>query len=124
MHPRTKKVLIVEDDFTVVFMLQVCYEQLGFEVVANLDCAPTAIEYIRENPNIDLISMDITLVSKQTGLEAAVEIRNMGVNTPIIFASANIDLREKTMQIPFSTFCEKPMGFTAITRAVNEVLSL
>jgi two-component SAPR family response regulator len=124
MSANRPKILIVEDEYLIVFMLQMCYEQMGFDVVETFDCADKAIHFVEKNPNIDLISMDISLASTKTGLDAARIIRNSGNNTPILFISGNTDFQKEVNKISFSSFSEKPIGLDGITHAVNRILGL
>lgn len=122
MMPR--KVLIVEDDSVVVFMLQMCYEPLGFVVAACVETAEAALAFLVANPDIDLISMDITLASPKTGVEAAREIRATGINTPIIFVSGSVEHLTNCQNISNSTFIEKPATISDIGTIVNKIFKL
>jgi CheY-like chemotaxis protein len=116
-----KKLLIVEDDAFMVFMLQLCYEPLGFEVVNCVDTAEAAIEFMAKNTDISLISMDITLCSPKTGLDAARAIRQLGIETPIFFISGNVEHIPTCKQISNSSFLEKPVTLEDVSRLVYQV---
>jgi CheY-like chemotaxis protein len=119
-----KKILIVEDEYLIVFMLQMYYEQIPLEVVAALDCADAAVKIVQEQPDIDIISMDISLASQKTGLDAAKAIRALGINIPIVFISGNSDYKHEALSIPFAYFCEKPIGLDDITTTISEILNI
>lgn len=115
-----KKVLIVEDDAIMVFMLQMCYEPLGFVVARCVETAEAAVEFLSLHPDIDLISMDITLAAQKTGVEAAREIRANGIETPIFFISGSIEYKKLTQNISNSHFIEKPTTLADIARLVSQ----
>jgi CheY-like chemotaxis protein len=120
MLPKPKKVLIVEDDSIMVFMLQMCYEPLGFVVAACVETAEAALDFLFANPDIDLISMDITLSTQKTGVEAAHEIRAAGIETPIFFISGSIEYLKTTKNISNSSFIEKPTTLADIAKLVSQ----
>ncbi len=68
-------------------VLRLQLESRGF-VVKNVVSATEAIkESCDWNP--DLIIMDVYLKNKSNGIAAGIEIRNKGVNTPIIYTTGN-----------------------------------
>jgi CheY-like chemotaxis protein len=116
-----KKILIVEDDTFMVFMLQLCYEPLGFEIADCVDTAEAAIEFMTTHKDISLISMDITLCTSKTGLDAARAIRALGIEIPIVFISGSIEHIPATQTISNSYFLEKPVILEDITVMVNKI---
>lgn len=85
-----KTALIVEDESIIALELRMRLEQLGVVVKAIVPSADKAIETAdREHP--DLIFMDILLRGKNTGIEAAQNIRKKS-KVPIIFVTGNTHL--------------------------------
>ncbi|MEY4927002.1 MAG: hypothetical protein RI894_1438 [Bacteroidota bacterium] len=117
MSEKKKRVLIVEDDDMIVFMLQMCYEHLGCEVVGNVDTGEAAIDFVKQY-SVDFISMDIMLNSAMNGVEAAESIRLNKYLLPIIFVSANNDHEPRTKAIVNSAFLRKPIDLNDLGTAV------
>ena len=113
-----KRVLIVEDDSTIAFMLQMCYEFLGCEVIGSVETAEDSIRFVQGH-TVDLVSMDISLLGTESGIDAAIELRKRAFTMPIIFVSANNDIETETKSIPNSIFLRKPIDLDDLTRAVQ-----
>jgi CheY-like chemotaxis protein len=117
MKDNKKRVLIVEDDDMIVFMLQMCYEHLDCEVIGNVDTGEAAIDFVKHHA-VDFVSMDIMLNSAMNGVEAAENIRSNNYLLPIIFVSANNDHEPRTKNIVNSTFLRKPIDLNDLGIAV------
>lgn len=77
------KILIVEDEVWIAQCLMMDIENAGYDVYDYLTTGEEAIKFaIEEKP--DVILMDINLVGKIDGIEAAKEIIDK-INIPIIF---------------------------------------
>ena len=112
-----KRVLIVEDDDMIVFMLQMCYEHLECEVVGSVDTGEAALDFVAKH-ELDFVSMDIMLNSAMNGIEAAQRLRTLGQEVPIIFVSANNDHEATTKSIRNSMFLRKPIDLDDLGAAV------
>ncbi len=69
-----------------------------------------AVEFCKNNPNVDLVLMDLKL-PKMTGLDAIIEIRKMMPNLPIIAQTAYawIGQKEKVLDLGANEFLSKPV---------------
>jgi DNA-binding LytR/AlgR family response regulator len=107
-----KKVLIVEDEFSIALDLEVYLEELGYEVIGIADHYEQAIEMMEtEKPHIVL--MDIHLKGAKTGIEAA-RVAYQTYRIPVIFLSALTD------SITFSDAMEtEPFGY--LTKPFKEI---
>jgi DNA-binding LytR/AlgR family response regulator len=107
-----KKVLIVEDEFSIALDLEMYLEQLGYEVVGIADHYEQAISLMQEKtPHI--ILMDIHLKGSKTGIEAA-RIAYKQFRIPVIFLSALTD------SITFAEAMEtEPFGY--LTKPFKEI---
>lgn len=107
-----KKVLIVEDEFSIALDLELYLEELGYEVVGIADHYEQAIELMEsESPQIVLI--DIHLKGAKTGIEAA-KIAYQQYRIPVIFLSALAD------SLTFADAMEtEPFGY--LTKPFKEV---
>ncbi|MFW5822111.1 MAG: response regulator, partial [Tangfeifania sp.] len=83
-----KKVLVVDDDIRNVFALAQILEERDIEVF-EAENGKTAIDVLKDNPNIDLVLMDI-MMPVMNGYEAMQEIRKIPAleNIPIITLTA------------------------------------
>lgn len=83
-----KKVLVVDDDIRNVFALAQILEERDIEVL-EAENGKAAIDVLKDNPDIDLVLMDI-MMPVMNGYEAMQEIRKIPVleNIPIITLTA------------------------------------
>lgn len=84
--------LVAEDHPINQKLMQTFLQQFGATVITAAD-GQQAVDTIKENPNIDLIFMDIQMPVKN-GIEAAKEIRKNGYKGFIIACTANADRDE------------------------------
>jgi len=86
---RKVTILVVEDEFITGADIQNNLRQTGYEVPFVVDNGEDAIRKAGElHP--DLVLMDITLLGKMTGIEAAAQIRDR-YGIPVIFLTAHSD---------------------------------
>jgi len=117
------KILIVEDESIIALDLEQRLKNLGYEVVGIAHSGADALNLVK-NIEIDLILMDIILKGKLNGIETA-ELIKKDVNIPIIYNSANSDLKthkdlKKTEAYEFLT---KPFDDIQLQRAINNCLN-
>lgn len=107
-----KKVLIVEDEFSIALDLEVYLQDLGYQVAGIADHYELALEKINsENP--DIILMDIHLKGAKTGIELA-KVAYKTHRIPVIFLSALAD--SITIEDAMET---EPFGY--LTKPFKEV---
>ncbi|MEM8523859.1 MAG: ATP-binding protein [Bacteroidota bacterium] len=104
-----KQVLIAEDEVFNFKLLEVVLQQLG-AVITWVRNGKDAIEAIKENPNFDLIFMDIKM-PVMDGLEATRIIKERFPHIPIIAQSAFAftDERERCIAAGCSHYLTKPI---------------
>jgi CheY-like chemotaxis protein len=106
-----KKVLIVDDDVRNVFALTSVLEANGMEVVF-AENGKDGIETLRENPDIDLILMDI-MMPEMDGYQTMAAVREMPEfrQLPIISLTAKAMKgdREKSIASGASDYITKPV---------------
>ncbi len=114
-----KKILITDDDVRNIFSLTKALEKYKVEVVVAMD-GNHAIQQIKENPDVDVILMDM-MMPELDGYEAIKEIRKMPKfkRLPIIAITAKsmIGEREKCITAGASDYISKPMD-------IDQLLSL
>lgn len=104
-----KKILIVEDDFSSRLYLNKILEKAGV-VLLNAGDGQEAINIVAENPDIDLILMDIQLPVLD-GYKATVRIREIRNNIKIIAQTAYglLGDKERISSSGFDDFIIKPI---------------
>ena len=114
-----KKILITDDDVRNIFSLTKSLEKYKVEVVVAMD-GKHALQQIKENPDIDVILMDM-MMPEMDGYETIREIRKMPMFTrlPIIAITAKsmIGEREKCITVGASDYISKPVD-------IDQLLSL
>ena len=79
------RILVCDDEAEIRNIIRILLESSGYEVV-EADKAASAIELLRENPDIDLCVMDI-MMPQMNGVTAVSKIREFS-SLPIIFLTA------------------------------------
>ncbi len=106
-----KKVLIVDDDMRNVFALNSILESKGFEIKVGRN-GREGIEQFIENPDIQLILLDIMMPEKD-GYEVMQEIRSLpkGKDLPIIVLTAKAmkEERKKCIEAGANDYLTKPL---------------
>ena len=80
----TSRILIVDDDPDIRKVLKLLLSESY--IVSEAGDGPAAIEYIRQNPDTDLIVLDV-MMPGMSGIEACGEIRKLS-NAPVLFLTA------------------------------------
>ncbi|MDQ3644102.1 MAG: response regulator, partial [Actinomycetota bacterium] len=106
-----KKILLVDDDVRNVFALASVLESRGMEILF-AENGRTGIETLRQNPDVDLILMDI-MMPEMDGYEATRRIRGMDEfrQLPIVALTAKAMKgdREKSLMAGASDYVAKPV---------------
>jgi len=88
-----KKILVVEDDFNNFLFIRTVLKKSGIKIL-RAENGVDAVEITRNEPDIDLIMMDIQL-PKMNGYEATKEIRKFNNNICIIAQTAHAFYEDK-----------------------------
>ncbi len=121
---RPLRVLIVEDEAVTALLLEKYVVELGHDVVASVDAAPTAISAAALHEP-DLILMDIGLAAHTDGVDAAVQVRKL-FDTPCIFVTGQPDALKRhrvTAAKPLGILV-KPFTRTELQRELRRVTEL
>lgn len=114
-----KKILITDDDVRNIFSLSKALEKYKVEVILAMD-GKQALDKIKENPDIDVILMDM-MMPEMDGYDTIREIRKMQnfKELPIIAVTAKsmIGDRDKCIQAGASDYITKPVD-------IDQLLSL
>jgi CheY-like chemotaxis protein len=106
------RVLVVEDEPMIAWMLEAEIQGLGHEVVGIAATASQALELARATQP-DMAIMDIRLADGSDGIEAALRLRD-DLGIPSVFVSGNADEATRTRAVAAA-----PLGF--IVKPVNLV---
>ena len=104
-----KKVLIVEDDQLLAYLMEQYVINCDCEVIGSVDNGEDAISFVKENTP-DFILMDIRIEGSIDGVETAILVNEIK-NTKIIFISGNNDEKtySRALQTNMLAFLVKPI---------------
>lgn len=108
------KVLIVEDDSISKLLITIAVKPYSKEII-KVSTGIEAIEACRNNPDIDLVMMDINM-PEMDGYEATEKIREFNENIIIIAQTANgmQSDRDKAIHAGFTDYIPKPINIAAL----------
>jgi PAS domain S-box-containing protein len=118
-----EKILLVDDEQSIVQMEKKMLERMGYSVTAMTDSVQ-AVEMFKKNPQqFDLIITDMTM-PKMTGDQLARELIAIRPEIPVIISTGYSDrLNEKQAgQLGIKAFLMKPVSKFDMARTVREVL--
>ncbi|MEG9328457.1 response regulator [Salinimicrobium catena] len=120
-----KRILVVDDDMRNVFALSKVLKEKGMEVT-KADNGVKAIEALKNNPNIDLVLMDI-MMPEMDGYEAMQKIREEGKfrDLPIIALTAKAmrDDKQKCLDAGANDYITKPVDVPRLLSLMQVWLS-
>lgn len=116
------RILLAEDDPNISTITRLCLEKLGgHQVVATADGQAALEAGLLET--FDLIILDGMMPNKN-GLQAAHDLRQAGVKTPIIFLSAKCDTKAINEFLRAgSGYISKPFDPQKICHTINEIMN-
>lgn len=117
----SKKILVVDDESSIVTLLKYNLEQAGFTVETASDGQEGYDAVLEKKP--DLIVLDLML-PKMDGMEVCKELRLQKVNTPIIMLTAKDDEFDKVLGLELGAddYMTKPFSPREVTARVKAVL--
>ena len=118
------KVLIVDDSMFVTKQIGQILTSEGFEVVATAGDGQEGIEKYKElSPNVDLVTMDITM-PKMDGVTALEKIIEFDKDAKVIMISAlgKQDLVKKSLMIGAKNYIVKPLDRKKVLERVMMAL--
>jgi DNA-binding NtrC family response regulator len=123
-----QKILIVDDDRTVLKLYKMILEQKGFqkiEIAHNGKEAVLKYKGFEEKPNIIIMDHRMPLVSGMDAMKKIIKINNKeNISTKIIFASADSTVREQVISLGAYDFISKPFDIEELIVAIKKALSL
>lgn len=117
----SQKILVVDDEQSIVTLLQFNLEQAGYSVVVALD-GKEALE-IAKKEKPDLMVLDLML-PELSGLEVCKELRQAKINTPILMLTAKDDELDKIigLELGADDYLTKPFSPREVVARVKAIL--
>jgi len=115
-----ERVLVVEDDETVLAMAVEALGSLGYQV-STATSARAAVEALEKDPAIDLVFSDVVMPGGWNGIELAHRVRGLRPNTRILLTSGYVGDRAAVPPHDFPLI-DKPYELSHLAAKVREVL--
>lgn len=117
-----KRVLVCDDDTEILFICRYIFEKQGYEVHTSTHC--NDILDILKNTSPDVILMD-NWIPATGGIVASQTIKNSEEfkNIPIIYFSANNDIRKLAEQAGADAFLPKPFDLAELENLIASLLN-
>ena len=114
-------ILVVDDEQDIRRIIRILLESSGYQV-AEAPNGLAAVEYIRQQPNVDLVLMDI-MMPGLNGIEASRAIRER-CSAPILFLTAKTQERDKleAYQTGGDDYLAKPFSHAELMMKVESLL--
>ncbi|MFX1363855.1 MAG: response regulator [Promethearchaeota archaeon] len=117
------KIFIVDDDQSLQRLYALILKEAGFEIIDVAINGEDAIKkYKKLDIKPDLILMDHRMPIKN-GLDAMVEILEINNTEKIIFASADITIKQKALSLGASEFLEKPFKMQNLLIIIQNIVN-
>ncbi|WP_066260312.1 response regulator transcription factor [Neobacillus drentensis] len=115
------KILVVDDEQSIVTLLQYNLEQAGYEVITAMD--GEAGKQLAETQNPDIIVLDLML-PKLDGMEVCKQLRQEKIMTPILMLTAKDDEFDKILGLEFGAddYMVKPFSPREVIARVKAIL--
>jgi two-component system chemotaxis response regulator CheY len=115
------KIFIVDDDQSLQKLYSLILKEAGFEIIETAINGNDALEkYHKLEVKPDIILMDHRMPIKN-GLDTMTEILKFNNNEKIIFASADISVKEKAKSIGACAFLDKPFKMQQLLLIIQQI---
>jgi DNA-binding NtrC family response regulator len=115
------KIFIVDDDQSLQRLYIIILKEAGFEIIDTAFNGKVAVEKynnLKEKP--DIVLMDHRMPTKN-GLDAMTEILQVNDHTKIIFASADISIKQKAIELGAYAFLDKPFNMRKLLAIIEKI---
>lgn len=115
------KILIVDDEESIVTLLKYNLEQAGFQVVTAMDGEEAINKVVEENP--DLVVLDVMLPILD-GIEVCKKLRQKQIYTPILMLTAKDDELDKVLGLELGAddYMTKPFSPREVIARIKAIL--
>jgi signal transduction histidine kinase len=119
-QPKQLKILVAEDDPTSGMLINIALKDFGKQII-EVNSGADAVEVCRQNPDIDLIMMDVKMTGMD-GYQATKEIRKFNKKVVIIAqtAYAMINENEIAIEAGCTDFITKPLNLNLLKGLVQK----
>ena len=115
------KIFIVDDDQSLQRLYGLILKEAGFEIIDTSINGKDAIEkYNNLKVKSDLILMDHRMPIKN-GLDSMAEILKVNKKAKIIFASADISVKQKALSLGACAFLDKPFKMQELLTTIQKI---
>jgi DNA-binding response OmpR family regulator len=116
------KILLLEDDRNLSFIIKDDLESLGYNVIHVVN--GNNLKEIIDSEKINLLLMDVELEEGHDGFELALQLRNNNYFLPIIFTTARTSGKdiEKGLKMANTDYVKKPFSVKEIALRINALL--
>lgn len=122
-HPTPKKILIIDDDEDILEMLNIVFQDSGYEVI--LSRVGLEADFVSVlHP--DLVLLDVRIVgSPRTGVDICKDLKANALtkDLPVILFSAEPDLHTLAVACEADSYIAKPFGIDNLLTHVRKQLS-
>ncbi|OEH91861.1 response regulator transcription factor [Bacillus solimangrovi] len=117
----SKKILVVDDEQSILTLLQYNLEQAGYEVITAMDGEEALVQAKVSSP--DLIVLDLML-PKLDGLEVCKELRQQKIMFPILMLTAKDDEFDKVLGLELGAddYLTKPFSPREVVARIKAIL--
>jgi two-component system chemotaxis response regulator CheY len=116
------KIFVVDDDQSLQRLYSIILKEAGFEVIETAINGKDALEkYDKLKVKPDIILMDHRMPIKN-GLDTMMEILKINHNEKIIFASADLTVKEKAKEIGACAFLDKPFKMQQLLIVIQQII--
>ncbi len=116
------KLMLVDDDVTILALLEAMFEDEGFEVVCRKDALGTSVEIVREQPDVIILDLDMPALS---GERLAVLLRDREITTNmkvVLYSSAGeARLKAVAVRLGAAAYVSKSSGPRALRKVVRDI---
>lgn len=115
------KILVIDDDMTALDIVDLLFEDQGYEVIRRAD-GLSALECVSEaNPDVILIDL---MMPKMNGQECIKELRNRGIQVPIVAFTALDDpeVHQEARDAGCNLVLTKPCKSKELVRQIEDLL--
>jgi len=120
-HKKDVKILIVDDERDMCWLLSHVFQDAGYKVITALNGEEALIEVKKEKP--ELVILDVKLPD-MNGIEVLSTIKKVKPEIVVIMISAygTEEIRKEAMRIGVYDFIDKPFSIERILRTVKKIL--
>ena len=118
------KLFVVDDDQALIKLYSLILNGIGFEIIDIALNGEIAVEkYKRFSTKPDVILMDYRMPIKN-GLDAMIEILEINEDERIVFASADIDIKQEALKCGACGFLNKPFSIDEIVGTIKNAVNI